>query len=171
MDAADGHSLDVFDANEFDRRVARLRRLQEAEQGRRQLWHAHHWPTDYHTHCVSIGSRHWCRRCLSLYPLGILVAVLSALGAPPWPPSVDPAMIWLLCLPGTVAFVGEAVGVFVYRARWQMAATLITAVAFGRGLGYELDQRWSPEFWQPVAVFGGIWFLASAFRAQTAPRG
>jgi hypothetical protein len=171
MDAADGHSLDVFDGNEFDRRVARLRRRQEAEQGRRQLWHAHHWPTDYPTHCVRIGSRHWCRRCLSLYPLGILVAFLSALGAPPWPPSVDPAMIWLLCLPGTVAFVGEAVGVFAYRARWQMAATLITAVAFGRGLGYELDQRWSPEFWQPVAVFGGIWFLASVFRAQTTPRG
>lgn len=154
----------------FDAGVERIHRRLDEERGRQQLWHAHHWPSDYGTHCVRVGTRHWCRRCLSLYPLGLLVAVLSALGAPPWPAAADPAMIWVLCLPGTVAFVGEAVGVFTYRPRWQMAATLITAVAFGRGLGYELAERWSPEFWQPVAVFGGIWFLASAFRSQTAVR-
>ncbi len=165
---ADAASVDSSAA--FDAGVRRIHQRFEAERGRRQLWHAHHWPEHYGTHCVRIGSRHWCRRCLSLYPLGFLVAVLAALGAPPWPASADPAMIWILCLPGTIAFVGEAVGVFAYRARWQMAATLVTAVAFGRGLGYELADRWSPEFWQPVAVFGGIWFLASAFRAQTADR-
>jgi len=148
--------------------VRRLRRLEDEERGRTQLWHAHHWPADYPTHCVRVGGRHWCRRCLALYPLGFLVAVLSALGWPPWPAAADPAIIWILCLPGTVAFVGEAVGVFAYRTRWQVGATLITAVAFGRGLGYELVERWSPEFWQPVAVFGGIWFLASVFRTQTA---
>jgi len=154
----------------FDAGVRRIHQRFETERGRQQLWHAHHWPEQYRTHCVRIGSRHWCRRCLSLYPLGFLVAVLAALGSPPWPASADPAMIWVLCLPGTIAFVGEAVGVFAYRPRWQMAATLVTAAAFGRGLGYELADRWSPEFWQPVAVFGGIWFLASAFRAQTADR-
>ncbi len=154
----------------FDAGVRRLRAKEVEARGRRHLWHAHHWPADYDTHCVVIGSRPWCRRCLSLYPLGLLVAFLAAAGLPPWPASADPALIWLLCLPGTVAFVGEAVGAFAYRARWQTAATLVTAVAFGRGLGYELDQRWSPEFWQPVAVFGGIWFLASVFRTQTSRR-
>jgi hypothetical protein len=161
-------SLDPADAvDPFESRLAEIRRRNEDERGRRHLWHAHHWPRHYDDRCVRIGARHWCRRCLSLYPLGFVVAFLSALGLAPWPASADPAMIWLLCLPGTVAFVGEAVGVFAYRARWQMAATLVTAVAFGRALGYELVDRWSPEFWQPVALFGGIWFLASVFQHQT----
>lgn len=157
---------------DFERRLAEIRGRQERDRrhqrGRRQLWHAHHWPQHYGDRCVRIGDRHWCRRCLSLYPLGFLVAVLSAVGLPPWPGEADPAVIWLLCLPGTAAFVGEAVGLFPYRPRWQVAATLITAVAFGRGLGYELVQRWSPEFWGPVAVFGGIWFAASAIQHRTA---
>ena len=38
---------------------------------------------------------------------------------------------------------------------------MLAAVAFGRALAYELDSRWSPEFWGPIAVFGGIWFLAT----------
>lgn len=154
----------------FESRLAQVRERQEDDRGRRHLWHAHHWPRDYGDHCVQIGSRHWCRRCLSLYPLGFLVAILSASGLPPWPGAADPAMIWLLCLPGTAAFTGEALGVLDYRPRWQMAATLITATAFGRALGYELVERWSAEFWGPVAVFGGIWFLASLLQHRTAHR-
>jgi hypothetical protein len=172
--AGDGTGGGRLDDERLDRAFAagveRLRARELEATGRRQLWHAHHWPSEYATHCVAAGGRHWCRRCLALYPLGFLVAVLSALGLPPWPPSADPTLIWVLCLPGTVAFVGEAIGVFGYRPRWQVGATLVTALAFGRGLGYELEQRWSPEFWQPVAVFGGIWFLASVFRIQTTRR-
>ncbi len=164
------HAAAVPAEDRFEAGVRRIRARELEAQGRRALWRAHHWPADYTTHCVRIGDRHWCRRCLALYPLGFLVAALSAAGLPPWPPSADPALIWLLCLPGTVAFVGEAVGAFAYRTRWQVGATLLTAVAFGRGLGYELDERWSPEFWRPVAVFGGIWFLASVFRVQTVRR-
>lgn len=157
--------LDAAATARFDAVVARLGQAERRQQGRRQLWHAHHWPDQYDDRCVRIGRRHWCRRCLSLYPLGFLVAALSAAGLPPWPASADPALIWLLCLPGTIAFVGEAAGRFDYNARWQVGATLITAVAFGRGLGYELVERWSPEFWEPVALFGGIWFTASAYQA------
>ncbi len=161
-------SVVPYDADDaFAAGVQRLERRRLDRDARRQLWHAHHWPSAYQTHCVRIGSRHWCRRCLALYPLALLVSILSALGAPPWPPSLDPAAIWILCLPGTMAFVAEASGLVPYRARWQTAATLVTAVAFGRGLGYELTDRWSPEFWQPVAIFGGIWFLASVFAART----
>ena len=152
----------------FAERLAEIRDRDQQVRGRRQLWHAHHWPQDYDQRCVRIGSRHWCRRCLALYPLGFIVAVLSALGLPPWPETADPALIWLLSIPATVAFVGEAVGTFAYRPRWQVGATLVTAVGFGRALGYELTDRWSPEFWQPVAIFGGIWFLASVFQHQTA---
>lgn len=146
----------------FEQRLAQINSRNLNQRARRQMWLAHHWPEAYAERCVSIGGRHICRRCAALYPLGIIVAVLAATGLPLWPQSWDPTAIWMLCLPATVAFVGEAVGLFRYSPRWQVAAMLVTATAFGRGLGYELVDRWSPEFWQPVAVFGGLWFFATA---------
>ena len=151
----------------FELRLSQISKRQRQAEGRRNMWLAHHWPDHYGQRCVRLGSRHVCRRCAALYPLGFLVAVLSAAGYPPWPPSLDPAAIWLLSIPATVAFVGEAVGAFSYNPRWQVGTTLLAAVGFGRALGYELLDRWSSEFWQPIAVFGGIWFLASVFAATT----
>ncbi len=159
-------ALDLLDLG-----LARLKAKETARIGRRNLWLAHHWPDDYAERCVMLGSQPVCRRCAALYPLGFLVAFAAAWGAAPWPPSIDPWPIWLLSLPATIAYVGEALGVFRYHVKVQVAATLIAAVAFGRGLGYELEERWSPEFWGPVAVFGGIWYAATvlgAARRQTA---
>ena len=150
----------------LDLGLARLKAKETARIGRRNLWLAHHWPDDYADRCVMIGSRPVCRRCAALYPLGFLVAFAAAAGATPWPASIDPWPIWLLSLPATVAYVGEAIGLFRYHVKLQVAATLITAVAFGRGLGYELEERWSPEFWGPVAVFGGIWYAATVYGAS-----
>ncbi len=151
----------------FEQRLAQINERATDHRARRQLWLTHHWPKDYPQRCVRVGSRHVCRRCAALYPLGFVVAFLAAFGLPLWPTSWDPAAIWLLCIPATVAFVGEAIGLFRYSAKWQVAAMLITALAFGRGLGYELVDRWSAEFWQPVAVFGGLWFFASLFDHTT----
>ena len=75
-------------------------------------------------------------------------------------------MIWVLSIPATVAYCGEALGLLRYEPRWQVATTLLAALAFGRALGYELAERWSSEFWGPIAVFGGIWFLATAIAAN-----
>ena len=155
----------------FELRLAQMGRRERDYKGRRHLWLTHHWPDDYPQRCARIGSRHVCRRCSALYPMGFLVAFLAAAGYPLWPTSWDPIAIWILCLPATVAYVGEAIGLFGYSPRWQVGAMLITATAFGRGLGYELTQRWSPEFWQPVVVFGGIWFLATVFGLQTSRSG
>lgn len=154
----------------FEQRLTEMNERRSEHRAKRQMWLAHHWPKDYSDRCVRIGSRHICRRCAALYPLGFVVAFLAALGLPLWPETWDPAAIWILCIPATVAFVGEAIGLFRYSARWQVAAMLITALAFGRGLGYELVSRWSAEFWQPVAVFGGLWFFASAFNHTTKPK-
>lgn len=145
----------------FDAGLAKIAAKERQYQGRRGLWLAHHWPESYADRCVHIGGRWVCRRCAALYPMGIFIAVLSAVGYPPWPPSIDPWPIWLLCLPATLAYCLEALGLIRYRARQQTAAMIITAVGFGRGLGYELNDRWSPEFWGPVAVFGGLWFFAT----------
>ena len=163
-------SLDPSVQRRFDQAAARIAAREVDRRARRTLWLSHHWPSQYGQRCVRIGRRHVCRRCSSLYPLGLLVAALAAAGFPPWPPALDPAMIWVLCLPATIAFVGEAVGAFPYSPRWQVGAMLITAVAFGRALGYELVDRWSPHFWQPLSVFGGLWFLASVFNAKTTRR-
>ncbi len=154
----------------FDERLAQINERTRDHRARRQLWLTHHWPKDYQQRCVRIGSRHVCRRCAALYPLGFVVAFLAAFGLPLWPTTWDPTAIWILCIPATVAFVGEAIGVFRYSAKWQVAAMLITALAFGRGLGYELVDRWSSEFWGPVAVFGGLWFFASLFHHTTKPK-
>ncbi|MFV0525030.1 MAG: hypothetical protein ACK5RL_11070 [Acidimicrobiales bacterium] len=159
--ARDGDDLNPEALARFERRLAEMAARERRYQGRRNLWLAHHWPDDYPDRCVRLGRRWVCRRCAALYPLGVLVALVAALGYPPWPVSWDPWPIWILSLPATIAYVGEAVGLFPYRPRIQVAATLITAVGFGRGLGYEFGQRWSPEFWGPVAVFGGIWFAAT----------
>jgi hypothetical protein len=137
----------------------------------RNLWLAHHWPAEYHERCVRLGQRWVCRRCAALYPLALAVAASSAAGRAPWPARLDPWPIWLLSVPATVAYAGEATGRFAYRARWQVGTTLLAAVAFGRALGYELLDRWSPQLWAPLAVFGGVWFAATVtgrYRAATA---
>lgn len=145
----------------FEQRLATIAEQNQLEAGKRNMWLAHHWPADYQERCVTIGGRHVCRRCAALYPLGLLVAVLSAYGLAPWPESIDPWPIWLLSIPATVVYCGEAVGLFRYRAKIQVGTTLLAAAAFGRALGYEFVERWNPMFWQPVMVFGLIWFFAT----------
>jgi hypothetical protein len=151
----------------------RERNEQEAAEARarRWFWLTHHWPEHYAERCVRVGSRHFCRRCSALYPIGFAVAFAAATGRPLWPDAWDPLAIWLLCLPGTVAFSGEMLGWFGYSRRWQVGTTLIAALAFGKALGYELVERWSPEFWGPIAVFGGLWFFASVAGHRRRARG
>ncbi len=145
----------------FDAKLKSMVTQENEILGRKNMWLAHHWPADYHQRCVRLGSRHVCRRCAALYPLGFLIAVLAASGLTIWPESADPAAIWILSLPATIAYCGEAMGFFGYNPKMQVATTLIAALAFGRALGYEFVERWSPEFWGPIAVFGGIWFAAT----------
>ncbi|MEZ5228171.1 MAG: hypothetical protein R2710_16310 [Acidimicrobiales bacterium] len=154
--ALDGAAMAMFEA-----RLAAMGRAEKDRISRQNMWLAHHWYDDYAERCVHVGSRWVCRRCASLYPLGILVAIVSAIGLAPWPESIDPWPIWLLSIPATLAYVAEAVGIVRYNPKVQVATTLLAAVAFGRALGYEFVERWSPEFWGPIAVFGGIWFMAT----------
>ena len=48
-----------------------------------------------------------------------------------------------------------------YSARRQIVVTALVALAIGRGLAYEIDDRWSWNFWGPVLVFGSTWFAAA----------
>ncbi len=164
-DRPGGPALDPLAEARFEAIVARRRSEDEErrteQRARRLLWLSHHWPQHYDDRCVSI--RRWpvCRRCSALYGVGFTVALAMTIGVDPWPDRWDPLLIWLLCLPATLAFVGEALGWFRYVIRWQVVTTLVAGLAFGKALGYELEQRWSAEFWGPIAVFGGVWFFAS----------
>lgn len=150
----------------LDARLALIGARERERQARSNMWLAHHWPEHYHERCVRIGNRHVCRRCAALYPLGLLVAIASFNGLTPWPTSIDPLPIWLLSIPATIAYCAEAIGMIGYNAKVQVATTLIAAVAFGHALSYEFAERWSPEFWGPICVFGGIWFVFTALGAQ-----
>ncbi len=145
----------------FERRLAEIRSEQQETASSNNLWLSHHWPTDQDERCVTVAGRQVCRRCLTLHPLAIVIAVAFVFGFRIWPASLDPVVIWALSTPATIAFVGEALGWFNYSSRWQVATTALAALAFGRALGYELENRWHPYFWGPIAVFGGVWFFAS----------
>lgn len=143
------------------------RREAEADdrRARRSLWLTHHWPNEY-DRCSVIGGRHVCRRCLTLYPIAILVAIVGLAGFVPWPDRIDVWMIWLLCIPATVEFLAEKLVHVAYSPRRQIVVTALVGLALGRGLSYEIDDRWSWEFWGPVLVFCTIWFVAAGVRAQ-----
>ena len=102
-----------------------------------------------------------CRRCLTLYSSSLLVAVLVLAGVTVFPARVELLLIWGLCLPATVDFVGEQLGWFPYSARRQLIVTLTLGPALGVGFAAELDDRWSWEFWGPVLVFCTVWFVAA----------
>lgn len=145
----------------LEARLAELAAARDHRLARRRLWLSHHWPAQYGDRCVEVAGRPVCRRCAALYPLSLVMAVLALLVGPPWPPAWDPWPVWLLSIPATVAFGGEALGWFRYSPRWQVGTTLAAAVAFGRAAGAELADPGQALFWGPIAVFGGIWFAAT----------
>jgi hypothetical protein len=151
---------------EFKRAVAAFNVRETQHRASRDMWLAHHWHDEY-DRCVVVGRRHVCRRCLILYPLALLVAAASLAGQPPWPETLDLWLIWGLCIPATVDFVAEQIGVVRYSATRQTIVTLLMAPALGQGFAHELDDSWSWEFWGPVLVFCTLWFVAAtAFRTR-----
>ncbi len=146
---------DAFDAAA---QAIATRRAEEASA--RAMWRTHHH-SDQYDRCVMINGRHVCRRCITLYPTSLLVAAISLAGVIIWPTRYDLLLIWGLSIPGTIEFVLEQLGVLRYSPRRQILVTFLVALALGRGFAYELDSRWSWEFWGPVLVFGSTWFAAA----------
>jgi hypothetical protein len=152
--------MDNESEDRFASAVASMEARESERNAGRAMWHAHHWPDEY-DRCTMIGGRPVCRRCLTFYPLAVLVAIVSLLGPAPWPETYDLWFIWGLCAPATIDFVGEQLMVFRYSVRRQVVATTLMAPAFGQGLAHELDDSWSLEFWGPVLAFCTIWFVAA----------
>jgi len=144
----------------FASAVAAIEARESERSAGRAMWHAHHWPEEY-DRCTMIAGRPVCRRCLILYPVSILVAIVSLAGSAPWPESYDLWFIWGLCAPTTIDFVGEQLQWFRYSAKRQIITTVLLAPALGQGFAHELDDSWSWEFWGPVLTFCTIWFFAA----------
>ena len=145
----------------FAEKLADIERRQHENKAKAGMWLAHHWP-EHHQRCAIIGGRRVCRRCLVLYPVTFAVAVAAAVwDLLLWPRSLDPALIWLLSIPGTVEYLADQLGFLGYNAKRQAIATVLVAIPLGRGLSYELDDRWHWYFWGPLLVFGTIWFVST----------
>ncbi len=153
--------LQALIAEQQQRRAAE----EDAARARRGLWLSHHWPGEHHR-CAVIGGRPVCRRCLVLYPIAIGVAIASLAGLAPWPARLDVWLIWLLCIPATLEFLAEKLRGVAYSPRRQVVVTAIVALALGRGLAHEIEDRWSWLFWGPVLVYGSIWFAAAVIEVQ-----
>jgi hypothetical protein len=131
------------------------------------MWLSHHWPSDY-DRCAVVAGRHVCRRCLVLYPLALVAAVLASAGAT-WPDGLDPWLLWLLPLPAVIEFVGEQLGFLRHRPARLVATTALLAAACGALYARYLDEPGDTLVWSVVLVYGGACLLAglwSAFRPR-----
>jgi len=144
----------------FDAAVDAVNERRAEEDGRRVMWRTHHH-RDQYERCTVIAGKHYCRRCLILYPVVFVFAALTLAGWSLWPRELDLWFIWLACIPATLDFVFDQLQVVRYSARRQFLTTALLAPALGRGIGYELDDSFSWELWGPVLVFCTIWFLAA----------
>jgi uncharacterized membrane protein len=124
------------------------------------LWLSHHRPEHYER-CVVLHDRSVCRRCLTLYPLAIAVAILSLVA---WPASLDVLVLLLLPLPAVVEWWLEHLGRVRYSPRRQVAVTVLLAVALGRGFARYLEDPGDRLFWGVVVVYGGSCLAIALWR-------
>lgn len=123
------------------------------------MWLSHHWP-DRYDRCAVVAGLHICRRCLVLYPLAMVTAVLVSLGDW-WPHGIDPWLLWLAPLPGVVEFVLDNLGHITYSGSRQVVLSAAGAVAAGVGYVRYLDDHTDPLVWSVVLVFGAVCLLAA----------
>ena len=133
------------------------------------LWLSHHWPEEY-DRCVTVRGRRVCRRCIVLYPVSFLSAVVLGLVVR-WPERLDVWFAWLLPLPAVVEFVAEQLQLVRHSARRLVALTVPLGVGCGLLYVRYLDEQSDALVWSVVAAYGlaclGAWLLR-AFTGRAA---
>lgn len=117
------------------------------------LW-THHW-ADQHDRCAVVGGKLVCRRCLVLYPVTLLVLLLSRIGLH-WPSGFDTFLLFALPLPLVLDFVVEHMGFTRYSPKRQMVTTFLGAMALGHAFARYLEHNADPLFWTMVACYAGL---------------
>lgn len=123
---------------------------------------SHHHPEQYER-CIQVGGRHICRRCLTLYPLALLVTVLSGAGLI-WPGRLDPVLLAVLPIPAVIDWWLEHLGRIGYNPHRQVLVTIPAALALGQGLARYLDNPTDPLFWGMVLFYGGSCLAVAMWR-------
>jgi hypothetical protein len=130
------------------------------------LWLSHHWPDEY-DRCTRVAGRLVCRRCLVLYPVSLVSALVLGLVAS-WPERLDPWFLWLLPLPAVLEFVAEQLRLVQHSPRRLVVLTVPLAVACGRLYVRYLDNRGDELVWSVVATYAlvcvGAFFLRTFTR-------
>jgi hypothetical protein len=127
------------------------------------LWLTHHL-SDELDRCVLVAGRLVCRRCLVLYPVSFVAALVLGLLAS-WPERLDPWFLWLLPLPAVVEFVAEQLRLVRHSPRRLVATTLLLAVACGRLYVRYLDDRTDSLVWSVTLAYLGACLVAWLVRA------
>jgi hypothetical protein len=131
------------------------------------MWLSHHWPSDY-DRCAVVAGRHVCRRCLVLYPLALLAAVLASAGVT-WPERLDVWLCWLLPLPAVLELCGEQLGLLRHRPARLVVTTVLLAAACGRLYDRYLDSPGDTLVWTVAVTYAGACVLATLWRSLRPP--
>ena len=131
------------------------------------MWLSHHWPDEY-DRCVRVGGKLVCRRCIVLYPLSLVTAVVAGFFG--WPESWDPWLLWLLPLPAVVEFVAEQLRLVRHSPRRLVAVTVPLAIACGRMYVLYLEDQRDELVWSIVSTYLLVCVCAFFIRAFTRRR-
>ena len=124
-----------------------------------RLWLSHH-RCDQAERCVSIGRQLVCRRCLTLYPSVIVVAVVShSIGIEPG--FSTGLLVTMTLIPFLIDWIGEHAGRFEYSPSRQVAVSLIAGVGGGMALGVHVAHPFDPTVTIPIALCAGVALLSS----------
>lgn len=131
------------------------------EQG---IWLSHHWGDD-EGRCAHIAGRPVCRRCLVLYPVAFVAAMVAAAGLR-WPSTLDVALLWLLPVPAVLDFVADNLALVRHSPRRQVVVTALLGVAMGVAYSRYLHQTGDSLVWSVVAAYGGVCLVAALGRVR-----
>lgn len=113
---------------------------------------------------MHLGTHVVCRRCLVLYPVAAIVAVLSIRfgGAHRW----DQLICWSAMVPALVELAAEQIWGTAHRPRRLVAVTVIAGVGAGRAISRYLMRPSDHVFWVTIAEVSivSIVIIALGFR-------
>lgn len=122
---------------------------------------AHHHPGQ-HDRCVRVGGVPVCRRCIVLYPVALIAALVVVLLDASTSATWSTVAITLLPLPAVLEFVAEHLGLVAYRAARQVTATLPAAIGLGIGFAAQAREPGHRVFWITVLAYSALCTIALA---------
>jgi hypothetical protein len=125
------------------------------------IWLTHH-REHHHDRCATVAGHLVCRRCLALYPLLFVVAVVVAgLG----PGRLASIIAWVAPIPATIEYLAVGARVLAYRPRRVVAVTVLAALGFGCAVAFHFVTPFESRFLGPAGVHAGLWLVGALLGA------